>query len=127
MEQESIILNTVINTGDAKESITSVRAELRKLTNEMANLEVGSKEFNRAAQRAGELKDRMKDAQQAVASFNPEAKFAAFSTVLGTVANSFSAVQGAMAIFGTENKDLEKMILRTQGAIAVAKIGRAHV
>jgi len=120
MAEEKIIFNTEIKTGNSAGSIKSVRAELRELTQQMARLDVGSEAFVTAAQRAGQLQDQMQDAQAAVKAFNPEAKFQAFATVLGGVANGFAAAQGAMAIFGSDSKELEKMMQKTQGAIALA-------
>lgn len=120
MAEENIIFNTQINTGNSATSIKSVRAELRELTQQMAGMEAGSEAFVRAAQRAGELQDRMQDAQAAVKAFNPEAKFQAFATILGGVANGFAAAQGAMSIFGSDSKELEKLMQKTQGAIALA-------
>lgn len=119
-EQENIIFNATVKTGNSGESIKSVRAELRALTQELASLEPGSQAFTTAAQRAGVLRDQMDDAQMAIKAFNPEAKFQAFANVLGGVANGFAVAQGAMALFGTENKDIEKAILKTQAAIAIA-------
>lgn len=120
MAEENIIFNTQINTGNSATSIKSVRAELRELQQQMAGMEAGSEAFVRAAQRAGELQDRMQDAQAAVKAFNPEAKFQAFATILGGVANGFAAAQGAMSIFGSDSKELEKLMQKTQGAIALA-------
>jgi Tfp pilus assembly major pilin PilA len=119
-EKENIIYDVSVNTGNSGQSIKSVRAELRELTQQMAGLDVGSQEFVRAAQRAGQLRDKMDDAQAAIKAFNPEQKFQAFAGVLGGVVNGFTALQGTMQIFGSESKDVEKMIHRTQGAIALA-------
>jgi hypothetical protein len=120
MAEENIIFNTQINTGNSATSIKSVRAELRELQQQMAGMEVGSQSFVKAAQRAGELQDRMQDAQAAVKAFNPEMKFQAFAGVLGGVVNGLQAAQGAIAIFGDKSKDVEKIIAQTQGAIALA-------
>jgi len=120
MATEKIVFEVETKTGNSAASVKSVKAELRALQNEMAGLQVGSDAFVKAAQRAGQLKDQIEDANMAVKAFNPEAKFQAFAGVLGGVANGFSAVQGAMALFGTDNKDVEKAILKTQGAIAIA-------
>jgi len=117
---EKIVLETEIKTGNSSTSVKSVKQELRSLQQEMANLEIGSDAFTRAAQKAAGLKDRIDDAAAGVKAFNPEAKFAAFAGVLGGVANGFAAAQGAMALFGSENKDVEQMILKTQGAMALA-------
>ena len=120
MAEEKVVLKTEVELGNSTNSVKSLKAELRGLTNELANLKPGSQAFVDAAKRAGELKDRIDDAKTAVKAFNPEAKFQAFSNVIGGVANGFAAAQGAMAIFGSENKDLQQMMVRTQGAIALA-------
>jgi len=119
-QTEEIILKTTIDTGNSEASIKSVKSELKDLKNQMAGLDIGSAEFNKLANRAGQLEDKISDANAAVKAFNPEAKFQAFAGVLGGVANGFSAVQGAMTIFGDKNKDIEQVIARTQGAIALA-------
>jgi|688.fasta_scaffold03938_8 hypothetical protein len=119
-ETEKIILETEVKLGNSTSSVKSLKAELRALTNELANLEPGSQAFLTAAKRAGELQDKMEDAKNAVKAFNPEAKFQAFAGVIGGVANGFAAAQGAMAIFGSDAKELEKVMVKTQGAIALA-------
>lgn len=119
-QTEEIILNTTVNTGNSEASVKSVKQELRQLTNELAKLEPGSAKFVELSQRAGKLKDQINDANAAVKAFNPEAKFQSFATVLGGVVNGFTAIQGAMTIFGDKNKDIEQVIAKTQGAIALA-------
>ena len=119
-ETEKIVLETEIKLGNSTSSVKSLKSELRSLTNELANLEPGSQAFLTAAKRAGELQDKMEDAKNAVKAFNPEAKFQAFAGVIGGVANGFAAAQGAMAIFGSDAKELEKVMAKTQGAIALA-------
>ena len=117
---EKIVLETEIKTGNSSTSVKSVKQELRSLQAELANLEIGSDAFTKAAQKAAGLRDQIDDAAAGVKAFNPEAKFAAFAGVLGGVASGFAAAQGAMALFGSENKDVEQMILKTQGAMALA-------
>lgn len=117
---EKIVLETEIKTGNSSTSVKSVKQELRSLQAELANLEIGSEAFTKAAQKAAGLRDKIDDAAAGVKAFNPEAKFAAFAGVLGGVASGFAAAQGAMALFGSENKDVEQMILKTQGAMALA-------
>jgi hypothetical protein len=117
---ENIVFDTTINVGNSGNSIKSVRSELRQLNQELATLDPNSKQFVAAAKRAGELKDRIGDVRNAVDAFNPEGKFKAFAGAVGIAANGFSALQGAMAIFGSESEDLQKVMARTQGAIALA-------
>jgi hypothetical protein len=118
--EEDIVLEVKVKDNEAKNSVKSLRTELRQLTNELANLEPGSEAFITAANRAGQLRDQMDDAKNAVNAFNPEAKFQAFASAIGGVANGFSVVQGAMQLFGAENKRIEEMMAKTQAAIAIA-------
>ena len=120
MAEEKIVLKTEVELGNSTNSVKSLKAELRQVTNELANLEEGSAAFVQAAQRAGALKDKIGDIKDTVNAFNPEAKFQALAGAVGIAANGFSAMQGAMALFGSESKELNKVIAQTQGAIALA-------
>jgi hypothetical protein len=120
MANEKIIFDTEVKVGSSVGSVKSLKAELRAVTNELGSLEQGSEAFIKAAQKAGELKDRIGDIKATVNAFNPEAKFQALAGAVGIAANGFSAMQGAMALMGSENEDLNKTIAQTQGAIALA-------
>jgi hypothetical protein len=120
MATEKIVLETEVELGNSTNSVKSLKAELRQVTNELANLEEGSAAFVRAAQKAGELQDKIGDVKNTINAFNPEAKFQALAGAVGIAANGFSAMQGVMALFGSESEDLNKIIAQTQGAIALA-------
>jgi hypothetical protein len=120
MANEKIIFDTEVKVGNSVGSVKSLKAELRAITNELGQLEVGSDAFVKAAQKAGDLQDRIGDVKNTIAAFNPEAKFKAFADTVGIAANGFSAVQGAMALMGSESEDLNKIMVKTQGAIALA-------
>lgn len=120
MATEKIVFETEVKTGNSATSVKSVKAELRELKSAMAGLDSSSQEFVKMAQRAGQLEDAIGDANAAVKAFNPEAKLKAVGDVVGVVANGFAAAQGAMAMFGGESEELEELMVRTQGAIALA-------
>lgn len=120
MATEKIVFETEVKTGNSGTSLKSVKRELAELKGLMASLDMESEEFTKAALKAAKLKDQINDANDALRNFDPGARFAAVTTVLGGVANGFSAAQGAMAIFGSESEDLEKVMVKTQGAIALA-------
>jgi hypothetical protein len=120
MATEKIVLETEVELGNSTNSVKSLKAELRQVTNELANLEEGSAAFVNAAKKAGQLQDKIGDVKNTVKAFNPEAKFQALAGAVGIAANGFSAMQGAMALFGSESKELNKVIAQTQGAIALA-------
>ena len=106
------------------ESVKSLKTQIKEATANVAILSekfgATSKEAIAAAKHAAELKDRMGDAKALTDAFNPDAKFKAVSASLTGVAGGFSAVQGAMGLFGEESKDVEKAILKVQSAMALA-------
>lgn len=120
MAEEKIVLKTEVELGNSTNSVKSLKAELRQVTNELANLDAGSAEFVKMAQRAGELRDRIDDTKNAINAFNPEKKFQALADTMGIAVNGFTAIQGGMALFGAENKNLQEVMAKTQGAIALA-------
>jgi len=74
-----------------------------------------------AAKRIAELKDRIQDAKEQADLFDPGKRFSAFANAANQVAAGFSAVQGALALAGTESKDLEKTLVKVQGAVALSQ------
>jgi hypothetical protein len=62
----------------------------------------------------------MDDFNDRVAAVNPD-KFAQINTVVQGVARGFQAAQGAMALFGNQSEELEKTMVKLQGAMALAE------
>jgi len=119
-------LNYNINvTGNASESVGSLKKQLREAQNEVGALSdkfgATSQQAIEAAKRAAELKDRIGDAKALTDAFNPDAKFKALSSSLSGVAGGFAAVQGAIGLFGAESKELEKQLLKVQSALALSQ------
>lgn len=74
-----------------------------------------------AAKRIAELKDTIQDAKEQADLFDPGNKFQAFTTAASQIAAGFSAVQGAMALVGAESEDVQKGLLKVQGALALSQ------
>ena len=111
--------------GNVNEAVGSLRSQLRAAQAEVAELSnkfgATSAEAVKAAQKAAELKDQIGDAKALTDAFNPDAKFKALTSSLGGVAGGFAAVQGGMALFGTQSKDLEATLLKVQSAMALSQ------
>jgi hypothetical protein len=120
MATEKVVVDVEVKAQPAVASVKSLKAELRAVTNELATLEEGSAAFVQAAQKAGQLKDQIGDVKDTINAFNPERKFQAIADSVGIAANGFAALQGGMALFGSESEDLQKVMAKTQGAIALA-------
>jgi hypothetical protein len=80
-----------------------------------------SKEAVAAAKAAAMFKDNIGDADELISAFNPDKKFQAFGAALQATAGGFAAVQGAMALFGGESKEVEKIMLKVQAAMALSQ------
>ena len=105
-------------------SVKSFKAQIREAQQEALRLAAAFGETDArtlaAAKRVAELKDRMDDVNQTIKSLHPD-KFQAVANITGTLANGFAAAQGAAALLGGESQDLQKAMLRVQGAMAFSQ------
>jgi len=139
---EDIIFKVSVDTGDAKSdvdkvgdsienvgkeakktggSFTSLRKELRELTIQLQNLDPASKEFEQVAKRAGQIKEQMRGVADAINDADPEVFGGKFQRTAEGIAGAFSAVTGAQALFGQQSEEIEKQMLKVQGAIALTQ------
>ena len=122
---EIIGLSVQLQADKAIESVGSIKKAMREAQKEVQVLSdkfgATSKEAINAAKVAGELKDRIGDAKALTEAFNPDAKFRALTSSLAGVAGGFSALQGSMALFGSESEDVQKTLLKVQSAMAASQ------
>jgi hypothetical protein len=122
---QNLDLNINVNTDQAGKSLGSLKSQLKQAQAEVVVLSekfgATSKEAIEAAKRAADLVDRIGDAKALTEAFNPDAKFKALTASLSGVAGGFSAVQGAMALFGNESEDLQKTLVKVQSAMALSQ------
>ena len=123
MAQTTVAINLEAKT-KGTESVKSLKAQIKEATNEAIALSQKfgalSPEAIAATKRVAELKDQMEDFNQRVAALNPD-KFAAIGTVVKGLAGGIQAAQGAMVLFGSESEDVQKALLKVQGAMAFAQ------
>lgn len=114
-----------IDGGNAEKSVGSIKQQLRDAQKELVAMSdkfgATSKEAVNAAKKVGELKDKIGDAKTLSDAFNPDAKFKGFANALQGVVGGFAALQGAQALFGNQSKDLEKTLVKVQGAMALSQ------
>ena len=113
--------NEVVKTTDKQ---VKMRTELANIKEEMDRLEasggLNSKRFRELEQEAGKLKDQIGDTAARIRILASDTKNldALISGVQG-LAGAFTLVQGATALWGDENEDLQKALLKVNGAMAV--------
>jgi hypothetical protein len=106
-------------------SVGNLKKEIRAATADVIAMQekfgAASKEAIAAAKRVNELKDKIKDAKEVTDLFDPGNKFKALGNAVAGLASGFTAVQGAMGLFGSESKELEKQLLKVQSAMALSQ------
>ena len=103
----------------------SLTGQLRGLKAELTLLEQQGKdntaEFNQLLIAASKLEDQIGDTRARVRILASDTfKFDVAVQATQGLAAGFEVAQGAAALFGSESEDLQKAILKVQGAIAVA-------
>lgn len=142
MAQEEIIFKVGVDTGDSVQDVNKVgdaienvgkdakkvdgsfvnlRKELKELTLQLQNLDPASKEFEQVAARAGRIKEQMRGVADAINDADPEKFGGKFQRTAEGIAGAFSAVTGAQALFGQQSEEIEKQMLKVQGAIALTQ------
>jgi hypothetical protein len=121
-EKKVIELEVSSNLGNLKQQLKQAQVEVQTLAEKFGATSAQAVE---AAKKAAILKDKIGDAKALTDAFNPDAKFKALSGALTGVAGGFSVVTGAMAAFGKQNEDVEKALLKVQGAMALASGAQA--
>lgn len=98
---------------------------LRGLKNEILALEEAgdttSQRFRNLVSEAARLEDQIGDTRTRISNLASDTvKFDAGLQAVQGLAAGFEVVQGTAALFGAENEDLQKSLLKVQGAMAVA-------
>jgi hypothetical protein len=110
------------SVGKAAEKTKTLKQELRELKNELASGSLTGKAFDEATARAGKLSDTIIDVNnrvKALATDGADVVLKGFGDMAVGIVGGFSAAQGAMALFGSENEDLQKTLVKLQGATAL--------
>jgi len=118
---EEILITLKVDTTESAKSLKQLRQEYKDQLKELEGLTVGTKEYIDTLSRIGGIKDEIGDLNDTIKSFNPEGKVQAFGNVIGGLASGIQGAVGAMALFGVESEETQKMLLKVQAASAFAE------
>jgi hypothetical protein len=125
MADTVVAASLTLDANQANQSVASFKKELKTANGELLLMQKQfgetSKEALAAAKKVATLKDAIGDAKEVTALFDPGAKFQAFGNVVKGVAGGITALTGTMALFGGESKEVEKILLKVQGAMALSQ------
>lgn len=111
------------NVDTATKSIKSLRQELKELKDAMTNVDEGSEEFYKLADKAGAIQHQITEITETVRGASADFgimlsnSMQAFNGIIG----GLQAVQGAMQFFGYESESLVKTMSQLQGLMAVGQ------
>ena len=107
----------------AEQSVGSFKKQLREATAELVSMSekfgLSSVEATNAAKKVAGLKDAIGDAKALSDTFNPDKKFVALGGALQGAVGGFTALTGAMGLFGGESEEVQKMLIKVQSAMAL--------
>jgi len=103
----------------------SLKSIQREMFNLAATFESGGDAmkpmFNEILKQAGGVKDRINDLNLQIEASTPDGPYKALNNTLQGSASLFAAAQGAMALFGNESEDVQKVLLKVQAAMALSE------
>lgn len=118
---EVVGLKTTVDIGESAKSLKTLKGEFKELQGELDKTIAGSKEYTETLKKMASVKDEIDDLNEATMALTGGGKFQAVANLGGTIAAGFASAQGAMALFGSESKELEQSLLKVQSAMALAQ------
>ena len=122
-QKQILAYEVTLEAAKAEGSVGGFKKALKDANNELqymaAQFGEASTEAAIAAKKVAGLKDAIGDAKALADTFSPDAKFVALGGALQGATAGFSALQGAMGLFGSEGKEVEKALLKVQSAMAL--------
>jgi hypothetical protein len=108
------------NISETTEKTKSLKAQLREMKAQLANMDEGTEEFKKLTREAGKLQDKIGDISTGVKNFASDTRrLDATLQGINTVTNAFGAVEGSMALVGIESEDLQKTMVKLQAAMLI--------
>lgn len=121
----SVGAKLVLDSGGAVKSMKEFKQEIKDAKAELLNVQAAfgatSKEALEAAKKVAMLEDSIRDASETTKLFDPGNKFQVLGNAVRGLVGGFTALQGALALAGVEGEDLQKTLLKVQGALALTE------
>lgn len=115
------IIQELLVEADKADSLGKVKESLKEIKGAMIAIgDEGSEDFKKLAKAAGDLKDKVEDANAAIDRANPD-KFNGLASAAKIAATGIQLTTGAMALFGDESEDVQKALMKVQAAMMFAE------
>ena len=96
---------------------------IKTLKGELLQLEEGTEEYTKKLQELADKQFAIKDLNETVSMSANDLgeKFANITGIIGGLVGGFNMVQGALALFGAESEDVQKIMMKLQASIAIVQ------
>ena len=96
---------------------------IKTLKGELLQLEEGTEEYTKKLQELADKQFAIKDLNETVSMSANDLgeKFANITGIIGGLVGGFNIVQGALALFGAESEDVQKIMMKLQASIAIVQ------
>jgi hypothetical protein len=123
MAKTKIEVDLVIKGGESVEQVEqktkSLKTQLKEMKALLASGTLDSNSFNKLAAEAGALEDQIGDVSQRVKNLASDSKgLDGLISVTQGIVGGFAAVQGITALVSDENEELQKTMVKLQGAMS---------
>ena len=123
MADKTVTFELLIDASKSSQTVGELKESIKDLQSAaLAAGEQGNKSLaDQYIKAAGEAKDKINDLNQSIKNAGSDTRKLDGLVQIGSgIASGFAAAQGAAALFGGANKDLEKSLLKVQAATALA-------
>lgn len=122
MADESLEIDLKINASESAQSVKELKQSIKDLQD--AAIAAGDSGDDALAQKyvnaAGAARDKMGDLNEAINAVRGTSdKLAAIGNIGQSIAGGFAAAQGAAALFGASQEDVQKQLLKVQAATSL--------
>lgn len=100
---------------------TQIRMAREEAFSALGQYGQNSQQFQQAAEKLGMLQRQMRLVSATAQSYMPRAWIAGTVQGLSAVSGAFGVAQGSMALFGDKSQDLQKIMVKLQGVMAVTQ------
>jgi allophanate hydrolase subunit 1 len=120
MADQNINIKLLIDAAESARTVQETKKALRDLKTAALSVEEGSQAFAALTRASGQLQDKIGDLQATTKFLGDDLKnLKGFTSIASGIAGAFAAAQGAAALFGGENKQLEASLLKVQSAMSI--------
>lgn len=120
MADKEVAVKIRVDADGGAKSLSELKKEFKDTQKTLEGLTKGTKDYITTLNNLGAIKDDIGDLNDEIKAFNPQGKIAALGNVMGGVASGIQGAVGAMALFGVESEETQKMLLKVQAASAFA-------